>query len=112
MNYETELKFPLDNNKLLGNDLLKEDNYTNAYFKSRFIIVISSPFVNEYNDNSFETLINQLQKKVEPDHKHSPVCGHIQIKHGDHMDYIVNGYLHHPHENHCDFHGEIHMISE
>ena len=29
------------------------------------------------------------------DHKHGPGCGHMAIKHGDHVDYLVAGHLHH-----------------
>jgi hypothetical protein len=32
------------------------------------------------------------------------------VVHTDHIDYIVNGELHHPHQNHCDFHGKINAI--
>nr|BBH89253.1 hypothetical protein KTC_40040 [Thermosporothrix sp. COM3] len=34
-------------------------------------------------------------------------CQHEQIPHGDHMDYLVNGRLHHVHGNHCDDHGPV-----
>jgi hypothetical protein len=30
-------------------------------------------------------------------HKHGPSCGHEPVPHGDHIDYLVNGRLHHPH---------------
>jgi hypothetical protein len=29
------------------------------------------------------------------------------VPHGDHIDYLVNGRLHHPHGNHCDDHGPL-----
>jgi UDP-2,3-diacylglucosamine pyrophosphatase LpxH len=29
------------------------------------------------------------------------------VPHGDHVDYLVDGHLHHPHGNHCDNHGPI-----
>jgi zinc transport system permease protein len=38
-------------------------------------------------------------------HVHGPSCGHESIRHGDHVDYLVDGHLHHPHEGHCDDHG-------
>jgi hypothetical protein len=41
------------------------------------------------------------------DHIHGPNCGHEQVVHGDHVDYIVDGRLHHPHQGHCDDHGSI-----
>lgn len=40
-------------------------------------------------------------------HVHGPACGHEQVPHGDHVDYLVNGRLHHPHGNHCDDHGPV-----
>jgi hypothetical protein len=43
----------------------------------------------------------------EPAHVHGPGCGHEAIPHGDHVDYLVAGHLHHPHEGHCDDHGPV-----
>ncbi|MDP3275094.1 MAG: hypothetical protein Q8Q09_07840 [Deltaproteobacteria bacterium] len=40
-------------------------------------------------------------------HAHGPDCGHDAIPHGDHVDYIVSGHLHHPHGEHCDDHGAV-----
>ena len=40
-------------------------------------------------------------------HLHGPSCGHEAVPHGDHVDYIVAGHLHHPCTNHCDDHGLI-----
>ena len=40
-------------------------------------------------------------------HQHGPYCGHEAIPHGDHIDYLVAGHLHHAHGDHCDFHGKI-----
>jgi hypothetical protein len=31
-------------------------------------------------------------------HKHGPGCGHTAVQHGDHVDYLHDGHLHHPHE--------------
>jgi hypothetical protein len=33
--------------------------------------------------------------------------GHEQVPHGDHVDYLVDGRLHHPHDDHCDDHGPV-----
>lgn len=38
-------------------------------------------------------------------HTHGPDCGHEAVSHGDHVDYVVDGRLHRPHEDHCDDHG-------
>jgi len=40
-------------------------------------------------------------------HVHGPGCGHEPVPHGDHVDYLVDGHLHHPHGNHCDDHGPL-----
>ncbi len=40
-------------------------------------------------------------------HQHGPDCGHEEIPHGDHTDYLVDGRLHHPHGDHCDDHGKV-----
>ena len=40
-------------------------------------------------------------------HKHGADCGHEAVPHGDHVDYLVEGHLHHPHEGHCDNHGAV-----
>jgi hypothetical protein len=40
-------------------------------------------------------------------HKHGPDCGHEPVPHGDHVDYLVEGHLHHPHGDHCDNHGPV-----
>jgi hypothetical protein len=42
-------------------------------------------------------------------HTHDPSCGHERVPHGDHVDYLVNGRLHHPHGDHCDDHGPVQL---
>jgi hypothetical protein len=42
-------------------------------------------------------------------HAHGPNCGHEAVPHGDHVDYLVNGRLHHPHGDHCDDHGSVQL---
>ncbi|MEM1416410.1 MAG: hypothetical protein AAGH15_15985, partial [Myxococcota bacterium] len=34
-------------------------------------------------------------------HTHGPNCGHTAVRHGDHVDYLVDGVLHHPTEQGC-----------
>jgi hypothetical protein len=29
------------------------------------------------------------------------------VPHGDHVDFLVKGHLHHPHGQHCDDHGKL-----
>ena len=40
-------------------------------------------------------------------HKHTQGCGHEPVPHGNHIDYLVNGHLHHSHGSHCDNHGSL-----
>lgn len=40
-------------------------------------------------------------------HRHGAECGHQAIPHGDHVDYVVSGHLHHPDGGHCDDHGPV-----
>jgi hypothetical protein len=42
-------------------------------------------------------------------HVHGPNCGHEAVPHGDHVDYLVDGHLHHPHNGHCDNHGPVEL---
>lgn len=44
-------------------------------------------------------------------HVHGPDCGHPPVPHGDHTDYLVDGHLHHPHDDHCDNHGAVEVVS-
>ena len=37
-------------------------------------------------------------------------CGHEKVPHGDHVDYLVNGRLHHRHGDHCDDHGPVNVV--
>ncbi len=46
-------------------------------------------------------------KGHEAGHVHGPGCGHEAVPHGDHVDYLVDGHLHHPHNGHCDNHGPL-----
>ena len=38
------------------------------------------------------------------DHEHGPECGHLAVRHGDHVDYVHNGHRHAPHGEHYDEH--------
>ena len=40
-----------------------------------------------------------------------PDCGHETVQHGDHVDYVVGGHLHHPHGDHCDHHGPAEALA-
>ncbi len=43
----------------------------------------------------------------EKTHMHGPNCGHEAVPHGNHVDYLVDGHLHHFHGTHCDDHGKL-----
>jgi hypothetical protein len=38
------------------------------------------------------------------DHLHGAACGHLAVRHEDHVDYVHDGHLHHPHGDHVDEH--------
>jgi zinc transport system permease protein len=37
-------------------------------------------------------------------HEHGPDCGHVAVRHGDHVDYVHNGHRHAEHGAHYDEH--------
>ncbi|MGZ3527237.1 MAG: hypothetical protein ACXVAO_05990 [Vulcanimicrobiaceae bacterium] len=41
------------------------------------------------------------------DHQHDAGCGHEQVPHANHVDYLVEGHLHNQHGDHCDDHGQV-----
>ena len=43
----------------------------------------------------------------QPGHTHGADCGHEAVPHGNHVDYLVEGHLHHSHGAHCDNHGAL-----
>lgn len=43
-------------------------------------------------------------------HTHGTGCGHEAVPHGDHVDYMVEGRLHHAHDGHCDDHGAVELV--
>lgn len=45
-------------------------------------------------------------------HVHGPGCGHESVPHGDHVDYLVEGRLHHKHDGHCDDHGPVEIVRQ
>ena len=45
------------------------------------------------------------------DHVYGPGCGHEAAPHGDHIDYLVDGRLHHVHDGHCDDHGPVEVVN-
>lgn len=55
---------------------------------------------------AFEKSLHQCEE----DHRHMEHCGHEMVPHEDHMDFLVDGRLHHPHGKHCDDHGLLDAI--
>lgn len=47
----------------------------------------------------------------DPTHTHNATCGHELVPHYDHYDYLVDGHLHFVHEEHCDDHGWIDVVT-
>jgi zinc transport system permease protein len=41
---------------------------------------------------------------TEHPHQHGPDCGHVAVRHGDHVDYVHDGHRHAEHEAHYDEH--------
>jgi hypothetical protein len=48
----------------------------------------------------------------EKPHTHGANCGHEVVPHGNHVDYLVDGHLHHPHSTHCDDHGKLDVVAK
>ena len=42
------------------------------------------------------------QSVADHNHQHGDSCGHVAVKHGDHVDYEHDGHLHRIHGNHVD----------
>ncbi|WP_192881783.1 hypothetical protein [Haemophilus haemolyticus] len=54
--------------------------------------------------------MTQCQTHANHEHQHGAGCGHEAVPHGDHIDYLVNGRLHHQHGDHCDDHGAVSVV--
>jgi hypothetical protein len=52
---------------------------------------------------------NHICDGHEKGHKHGAGCGHERVPHGDHVDYLVTGHLHHVDGDHCDDHGALQL---
>jgi zinc transport system permease protein len=47
---------------------------------------------------------HQRVDDVEHAHEHGDDCGHLAVRHGDHVDYVHDGHRHAAHETHYDEH--------
>lgn len=64
----------------------------------------------EVSDTNPDTC-NKISAGHDKGHQHGPGCGHEAVPHGDHIDYLVDGRLHHVHGDHCDDHGPVTVVS-
>ncbi len=55
------------------------------------------------DDDPAEHLDDHLVTDEHP-HEHGPDCGHVAVRHGDHVDYVHDGHRHAAHEKHYDEH--------
>ena len=90
-----------------GHTAIKHDNHTDYLVDG----ILHHPHGDHCDDHVIE-LSDTNADSCNPvntcnGHTHGPDCGHEAIKHGDHMDYIVDGRLHHQHGDHCDDHGPV-----
>lgn len=60
---------------------------------------------NDATHEKYKLCLCSVTKELK--HRHSLSCGHPQISHNGHLDYIVDGRLHYQHGDHCDDHGPI-----
>ncbi len=60
------------------------------------------PFVHE--DDLFDLDDTHLVVPEDHGHEHGPDCGHLAVRHGDHVDYVHDGHRHAPHGSHYDEH--------
>jgi zinc transport system permease protein len=47
--------------------------------------------------------LDHVDSEVHP-HEHGPDCGHVAVRHGDHVDYVHDGHRHAEHGEHYDEH--------
>jgi hypothetical protein len=57
--------------------------------------------------NPDQCTVGRAASTHDQSHVHGPNCGHERVPHGNHVDYLVNGRMHHPHGDHCDDHGPV-----
>ena len=48
--------------------------------------------------------MNSCTPHNEHNHVHGPLCGHTAVEHEGHTDFLANGRLLHPHDDHYDLH--------
>lgn len=68
---------------------------------------LTSEHLSELNAHFSEFCLLCRRKPQPAKHVHGPGCGHSIISHQGHIDYIVEGTLHFPHDEHCDDHGRV-----
>eukprot|EP01015_Nassula_variabilis_P031381 TRINITY_DN7076_c0_g1_i5.p1 TRINITY_DN7076_c0_g1~~TRINITY_DN7076_c0_g1_i5.p1 ORF type:complete len:153 (+),score=16.97 TRINITY_DN7076_c0_g1_i5:103-561(+) len=91
----------------------------NSVFYQELDKYISSYLIRKDEEELFQTSLKPRRRnsdhtfcKKEDTHFHGERCGHLVVYHNGHIDYIVDGRLHHPHEGHCDDHGPISIVKK
>jgi len=111
MNCNCHNNHPHIHGTFCGHQIIRHDDHID-YLHDGCLHYLHSGHVVEHT--ILETITNPT--KCTPDHacnshdhshQHSELCGHETVPHGDHLDYLVNGHLHHPCADHCDNHGPI-----
>lgn len=64
----------------------------------------------EVNASQPDGCVGSMTTCNDAGHRHGPGCGHEVVPHGDHVDYLVDGVLHHPDGDHCDHHGRVELV--
>jgi hypothetical protein len=94
-----------------GHTALKHNGHTD-YLHDGHLHYVHGDHVDEHvlesnGRNRVECTPNHSCGAHERSHVHGPGCGHEAVPHADHVDYLVDGHLHHPHGSHCDDHGPV-----
>jgi zinc transport system permease protein len=63
---------------------------------------LTAPFAEVPTDFGVRT--DHTAVPEEHEHVHGPDCGHVAVRHGDHVDYVHDGHRHAPHGSHYDEH--------
>lgn len=59
---------------------------------------VAAPFPTDTSEDT-HTVVPEEHR-----HEHGEDCGHVAVRHGDHVDYVHDGHRHAPHEKHYDEH--------
>lgn len=112
MNCATHEKHEHTHGPTCGHKAIKHDGHTD-YIHEGHLHHVHEGHIDEHA--IAETSVNK--NTCTPEHKchgqehvHGSNCGHEAVPHGNHVDYVVAGHLHHPCNSHCDIHGELALV--